>query len=303
MSRTEWIAVEWGTSTLRAWVIDYNGQVFRNLKTTCDTAAFKPSDFETTLLKLIKPFLDHNNVTPVLCCGMVGNKQGWEEAKSRGVPCQTGGIVDVHRVSTIDKRLEVVILPGLAQASPADTMHGEETQIAGYLKTDPNFFGTICLPGTHTKWAQISVNEVVSFRTFLTGEMFELLAKHLTLRFNLKINSWDNVEFLDAVSDALSAPQYFSSRLFTIRSQALLNKIQPETAIARLSGLLIGLELAGARAFWLGQEIVLIGRSSLCTLYQAALEKQGVNSETYDGDQMVLEGLKAAYCDLKFSSS
>ncbi len=303
MRRTEWIAVDWGTSTLRAWTIDHNGQVFQKLQSSSGVSVLKPNEFETTLLELIAPFLDHDAVTPVLCCGMVGARQGWEEAKYSMVPCQTGGIQDAHRVLTMDKRLEVVILPGFAQSLPADVMRGEETQIAGYLKWEPNFFGTICLPGTHTKWAQISANEVVSFRTFLTGEMFELLTKHSTLRFSLTTDAWDQAAFLDAVNDALSAPHYFSSRLFEIRSDALLNEIHAETARARLSGFVIGLELAGARAYWLGQDIALIGSSSLCSLYQTALEQQGVNSETHDGDDMVLEGLKAAYRSLILASS
>ena len=46
-----------------------------------------------------------------------------------------------------DPRVDVRILPGLCQNTPADVMRGEETQIAGYLAKDPNFFGTLCLPG------------------------------------------------------------------------------------------------------------------------------------------------------------
>jgi hypothetical protein len=30
----------------------------------------------------------------------------------------------------------------------------------------------LCLPGTHTKWVHLSAGEVVSFRTFMTGELF-----------------------------------------------------------------------------------------------------------------------------------
>ena len=56
-------------------------------------------------------------------------------------------------------------------------MRGEETQIAGFLALNPKFDGVICLPGTHTKWVHISAGEIVSFRTFMTGEMFALLSQ------------------------------------------------------------------------------------------------------------------------------
>ena len=54
-------------------------------------------------------------------------------------------------------------------------MRGEETQIAGALALLPDFDGVFCLPGTHSKWAHVSAGEVVSFQTYMTGELFALL--------------------------------------------------------------------------------------------------------------------------------
>ena len=56
-------------------------------------------------------------------------------------------------------------------------MRGEETQIAGFLSEFPGFDGVVCLPGTHTKWVHLSAGEIVSFRTFMTGELFGLLQR------------------------------------------------------------------------------------------------------------------------------
>lgn len=133
--------------------------------------------------------------------------------------------------------------------------------------------------------------------------MFELSTKYSKLRFNLANDAWDQISFLDAVNDALLAPQQFTSRLFEIRSTALLNKIHADSAHARFSGLIIGLDLAGARTHWQGQNVALIGGNSLCSLYRTALEQQGVNSESHNGEYMVLEGLKAAYLNLKLAYS
>ena len=65
-------------------------------------------------------------------------------------------------------------------------MRGEETQIAGALSLMPGFDGVLCLPGTHSKWAQICAGEVVSFQTFMTGEMFALLSEQSVLRHGLQ---------------------------------------------------------------------------------------------------------------------
>jgi 2-dehydro-3-deoxygalactonokinase len=91
--------------------------------------------FEPALLRLIGPWLTDG--PPVVACGMVGSRQGWCEAPYRTVPCTP---LDPGRAGdqapTADPR-SVSIAPGLKQASPADVMRGEETQIAGALRLMP----------------------------------------------------------------------------------------------------------------------------------------------------------------------
>ena len=90
----------------------------------------------------------------------------------------------------------------MSQSKPADVMRGEETQISGYLAQNPNFNGSICLPGTHTKWVQISAGEIVSFRTFMTGELFNIISKHSILRHSVD-EGWDEKAFLESVSEGM----------------------------------------------------------------------------------------------------
>ena len=94
------------------------------------------------------------------------------------------------RAPTADPRLVVRILPGLSQDDPPDVMRGEETQIAGLLAREPDFDGIACLPGTHTKWAHVSAGEVVSFASYMTGELFGLLAATSVLRKTLAEDGW-----------------------------------------------------------------------------------------------------------------
>lgn len=298
MAQAEWIAVDWGTSNLRVWVFGSGETVLAQLASNKGMGALARVDFETELLRLIDPYLEQET-TPVICCGMVGAKQGWAEAAYAEAPCAPPNAETALKVASVDPRIDVRILPGVSQSKPADVMRGEETQIAGYLVENPKFFGTSCLPGTHTKWAQISAAEIVSFRTYMTGELFALLGTQSVLRHGVKTDGWDEVAFLDAVNDAISSPQQLASRLFGLRAEGLVGGMSAETARSRLSGYLIGLELAGAKPFWLGQDLVLIGDPKLNALYSRALEAQGVMCRSVSGDDMTLAGLKAAHLVLK----
>jgi 2-dehydro-3-deoxygalactonokinase len=164
---------------------------------------------------------------------------------------------------------------------------------------NPKFDGVVCLPGTHTKWVHISAGEIVSFRTFMTGEMFALLSQHSVLRHTAVGDGWDAAMFADAVSTGMSNPSEIAARLFSIRAEGLLNDLHADQARARLSGLLIGAELAAARPYWLGQHVALIGDDKLCKAYADALGAQGLPVERTDAERMTLEGLKAAYAGLK----
>ena len=64
-------------------------------------------------------------------------------------------------------------------------MRGEETQIAGVLCQQKAFSGVLCLPGTHSKLALSEKGQVLSFRTFMTGEIFSLLSKQSVLRHSV----------------------------------------------------------------------------------------------------------------------
>ena len=294
-SYAEWIAVDWGTSNVRAWAMRGSAAV-AEASSDAGMGALQPSEFEPALLAMIEPWLGQGRM-PVLACGMVGAKQGWCEAAYAAVPCApVGGAV--ARPETQDARLGVAILPGLSQAEPADVMRGEETQIAGYLARDPEYDGILCLPGTHTKWVHISAGEVVSFRTFMTGELFSLISERSVLRHSVG-DGWEEDAFAEALGDAMARPEAMASRFFSLRAESLLTGLSSGAATARLSGLLLGAELAAARPYWLGQRIVLIGAEKLSAIYARALTAQGALPETADATNITLAGLTAAYHRLK----
>ncbi len=248
-------------------------------------------DFQATLMALIEPWLPAETVD-VIACGMVGARQGWVEAPYVAVPSAPVPNAPI-RVPNTDPRIRAFVVPGLKQSDPADVMRGEETQIAGYLATHPHWDGVICLPGTHTKWVQISAGEIISFRTFMTGELFDLLRGQSVLRHSVE-DGWDDASFSEAVTDALSKPEQLAVRLFGLRAADLLHGQSKSVANARLSGMLIGAELAATRPYWLGQQLAIIGPEGLSNAYAAALGQQGAMIEIVDATTATLAGLLQA---------
>ncbi|MEO9573408.1 MAG: 2-dehydro-3-deoxygalactonokinase [Tateyamaria sp.] len=289
MSGASWIAVDWGTSHLRAWLMRGDGTVVERRQSDAGMGALDRSDFEPALRALVGDALP----APVLACGMVGSRQGWAEAPYATAPCSPPGAGEAVQVPGVDVR----ILPGVKQTKPADVMRGEETQIAGYLATNPGFDGVICLPGTHTKWVHISAGEIVSFRTAMTGEMFALLSTQSVLRHSVG-KGWDAASFASGVSQALSRPEGLAASLFSLRAEGLLDGLNPDAARARLSGLLIGAELAAMRPYWLGQQVALIGAESLSRAYADALAMQSVPCHSAGVEDMTLAGLTAAWTQI-----
>jgi 2-dehydro-3-deoxygalactonokinase len=291
----EWIAVDWGTSNLRVWLMGKDGLPFANAQSDQGMGTLKPDEFEPALLSLIDPYLSDLRVTPVMCAGMVGARQGWQEADYQSVPSAPPNAQAATLVCTNDPRISVNIIPGVKQLSPPDVMRGEETQIAGALKGHPDFDGVICLPGTHTKWVHISAGEIVSFQTFMTGELFALLSQGSVLRHSVNTADWDQAAFLSAMSDAMSRPQTAAAQLFRIRAGGLVADLSPDTARAQLSGILIGIELAGARPYWLGQNVAIIGSTSVAEHYRSSLEQLGAQAAVWNASQLTLAGLSSAY--------
>lgn len=294
MRKSTWIAVDWGTSHLRAWLMDGSTEKAER-HSSSGMGRLTPDQFEPTFLDLAGDWLE-TATTPivVVACGMVGARQGWIEAPYASAPCAPpidGSVLAPFRNPSVLFH----VLPGVMQTSPADVMRGEETQIAGFLSLNPDFDGILLLPGSHSKWVQISAGEIVSFRTFMTGELFAAIGQHTVLRHSLSDDGWAENDFADAVADGMSRPEQLAARLFGLRAESLLADLSPAAARSRLSGYLLGAELAAARPYWLGTEIAVIGAGPVCRPYMSALRAQGLSPIEADGSAMTRAGLTAAW--------
>ena len=134
----------------------------------------------------------------------------------------------------------------------------------------------------------------MDFTTTMTGEIFSLLASQSTLSHFLASTQGDystNPAFAFAVEEALDSPQKVLSKLFSVRAMPLL--MGPPIAgdmPARLSGLLIGMELAGM-AQGCSTGATLIASGVLARSYREAFAMANLECTVLDSDQLARAGL------------
>ena len=303
-SYASWIAVDWGTSNLRLWAVADNGDVQVRLQSDKGMSALcGAAEFEAHLLQLASPYLDPDGQTDVVICGMAGARQGWQEAGYASLPYDVSQALSYIAPQTSDRRIQPYILSGVQQESPADVMRGEETQIAGFLASHPEYTGTLCLPGTHTKWAQISSGLITGFSSFMTGELFALISRHSILKHDMPAQrtqqSWPDRDFLKAVKTGSEQPETVAHNLFRIRATSLVTGRSDCDAEASLSGYLIGAELKAASAYWQNKQVYLLGAEPLTSHYQNALASMGGDASCYDAETATFDGLCQAYQALR----
>lgn len=294
MSDIAWIALDWGTTHLRGWGLDDRNRIVRQAFSDKGMGTLQPAEYPNALADLTADWqADH---VPVLACGMVGSRQGWYEAPYRKIPCTALSVDQLVDIPDMPRAIRIV--PGLCQTTPADVMRGEETQIAGLLSTLPDQTAHICLPGSHSKWVQVVAGNITHFKTYMTGELFAALSQNTVLKHSVATDEWCQDSFLSAVQEIWDQPHRLSVSLFGIRAQALLADLSAGQARARLSGLLIGAEIAFLKQEEC-QHIHLVGAAEIATYYRLALEVQNIAVTCHQADDLTLAGLQSLYQEIK----
>jgi 2-dehydro-3-deoxygalactonokinase len=293
------VAVDCGTSNVRAWGIAADGSTAFEVQAEKGMAHVARADFPAVLNELIAARVGSGSYD-VIVCGMAGARQGWLEAPYLDTPARLDALhAGAVRPEGADARLRPAILPGVAQrtAGHEDVMRGEETQLLGLLHLRPGFEGIAILPGTHSKWAEIRDGVLVRFTTVMTGELYDVLGAHSVLRHALAGERLGpaNEDGVAAGLDAgLARPDRVTAALFRTRSASLLADKGADWCSGYLSGLLVGAEI-GAHRDWLGRAVVpLIGSARLTRLYGAALRRVGIESLAIPTAEATIAGLKAA---------
>jgi 2-dehydro-3-deoxygalactonokinase len=297
MKQPDWVAIDWGTSNLRIWGMSDSGELLQEFCSEVGMSRLSPDQYESVLVDAISGWLiDRVRPLTILICGSATNRQGWREVPYVETPCEPMG--SRIRIETNDPMVEVYLLGGVSQSSPAAVMRGEEIQLLGAISSGISE-GLFCLPGTHSKWVEVQQNKIVDFTTFLTGESFELYSQFSILKHSVQADEINYEQFETAVKEIFYEPQKFTALLFSLRADDLLHSQKSLLARSKLSGYLIGIELAGAAARWKNKRVALIGSSSLTAIYYRALISVGGVADCLNGDKLAREGLFIHYQEVK----
>ncbi|MEO0635674.1 MAG: 2-dehydro-3-deoxygalactonokinase [Pseudomonadota bacterium] len=305
-----WVAVDWGTSNLRVWVMDAEGGIISALKSDKGMSGLVSADYETVLVDLLSEHLRAESVNaplPVVVCGMAGSRSGWLDAGYVDLPVTASELMgSTVSVPTDDKRLSVHVLSGLRQMHPADVMRGEETQLVGFAESNPGFVGHLCLPGTHSKWVMFEAGRIANSQTVMTGELFDILRNHSILANSVASEAdagLSTAAFLEGVERGYSNAGAALGQLFSLRAEDLVGYGRTNhERLAVLSGLLVGSEFLTV-APSADLPIVFIGSGKLGPLYKRAARHLGFDGDSISGEELVLLGLKRAYETLKASET
>jgi 2-dehydro-3-deoxygalactonokinase len=298
--KADWIAVDWGTSNVRAWGVDMSGEISFARSSDQGMGKLTRDQFPGVLKALVADAVpDAGENIEVVICGMAGARQGWLEAPYLDTPADLAKLAAGAVFPQMEGALRPRVLPGVCQrvAGSEDVIRGEETQLLGLLALRPGFSGTVCMHGTHSKWVTIEGGHLTRFATAMTGELFEVLGTHTVLRHSLvgeKVGPASEEGVSAGLEAGLEHPERVTSLLFRTRAAALLSGKGADWCSGYLSGLLVGAEIGGLRDWISSEPIPLIGSARLNQLYGAALAKIGVRSEAIDATDATLAGLKAA---------
>ena len=294
------LACDWGTTNLRAWVVGDDGRVLdRREFAELGVSRLQPGEAAKRFVEQVRPAMQAGEL-PAILCGMAGSTLGWAVVPYEEAP------VGLERLASRLMRVEapgpaVRIVPGVKAdglAGAPEVMRGEETQALGWLAQDAarkQGRHVLCHPGTHAKWIILEDGELRRFVTAMTGELFDVLRKHSVLK--AETGPVDQAAFALGLQSAGDGDG-LSSRLFTVRTRVVADGLDPRSAASYLSGLLIGSEVASAPRL-LGitdaVPVALVGDPALCALYEAALTRRGHVVTRHDGDEAALSGLGALH--------
>ena len=278
------IGLDWGTSSLRAYLIADGGTVLECRSRPWGIQHVPDGDFAKALSDTIGDWQATPAGLPIIASGMIGSREGWREVPY--TPCPADPSTLAAGLLTVEAGNGCVhLVPGVIQEGTfPNVMRGEETQILGALAGDPQLAGLslVVLPGTHCKWVFVRNGLIASFSTHMTGELFAILREHSILGRPAREATPQKSDMafllgLRAARDA--AAEGLSARLFSARSLFLTGELPAEHTLEYLSGLLIGEEIRSALATSHPASlppIVLIGERGLCSRYQTSLAEFGL---------------------------
>lgn len=244
---------------------------------------------------------------PVVVSGMASSTIGMIELPYKQLPVSTDGSdLKVHIIQATNSfPHKVAIISGVR--TDEDVMRGEETKLIGCASAISCPEDTVYIfPGTHSKHIEVKNNKAVAFKTYMTGEFFELLSKKSILSVSLEqgegLQKADNkLSFQKGVTDSFDSNLLHNC--FHVRTNDLFSKLTKQENYYYLSGLLIGTELNDLmhNSF---KNFIVVGDTTLTPYYTTALDTlsspgKNILIKTYSADEAIIRGQHKVYSNIK----
>jgi len=233
------------------------------------------------------------NGLPVVLSGMASSSIGFIELPYTSMPFRTGGGEMTTAQVAANRVFEHDVLVISGARTTDDVMRGEETQLIGSIERGRMVKNELFIfPGTHAKHILVKNNQAIAVKSFMTGEVFALLAQNSILKNSVESGSFDAAVFKQGLKAA--AAGNLLNLIFKVRTNSLFEVCSGNENYHYLSGLLIGAEikdLASADA----EALNLVCGNDLRIPYQIALEEMAPDKKLLifspgDADEATVKG-------------
>lgn len=283
------IALDWGTSSFRAYLLNTDGTIQETISAPHGILAVKDAAYDETLESHIGHW---DKALPIIASGMITSRQGWVELPYVACPANLKSIAAAVHPHTSKQGRKLLFVPGISYRNSGgipDVIRGEETQVLGASEGGIEHFVT---PGTHSKWIDVENGEIKSFSTYMTGEVFALLKNHSILGKLMTGETNNPAAFEQGVRASLKDPAGFLRHIFSTRTLALFNEMPADHLSSYLSGQVIGTEIAHAIAKNSATaQYKILASPALGEHYMTAMKIAGLNV-SYGEPDVVVKGLR-----------
>ena len=279
---TYFISCDWGTTNFRIRLVETNSLkviaehqtkqgVRRLYEKFLEQKEYTQTHFFSNYLKeQLKSFPSEHQNHPIVIAGMASANIGLKELSYANLPINPLENDLVWESLVLENGLEVILISGVK--SSAGMMRGEEIQAVGLADLlAPYKNGILLLPGTHSKHITLKNNCFTALKTYMTGELFEVISKASILKVSVAKNNW-NPKRLQAFKKGiqLGIDGNLTANLFSIRASHIIEKTKKKDNYYTLSGMLIGEELAYLQK--VNDTVFLAASEPMMSMYEIALE-------------------------------
>lgn len=297
----KFLSCDWGTSTLRLRLADADSkeisdefisdegiaESYRQWLATGRPESQRIHFYKNILNRSIKRSgLNFDDNTPVICSGMASSSVGMSELPYRNFPFTWDASRVLVKKFNADKEFIYPIFLISGFKTDIDVMRGEETLLLGCNIVDEGEYIYI-FPGTHSKHVFVKNKAAVDFKTYMTGEIFNLLTEKSILQHAVRKGT-DEKAFEEGFRKGMQGN--LLNLAFLVRTRQLLQDADTVSNYQFLSGLLIGAELSDLKNY--NCPVYLVSGKHLEMAYQTGLTLMGENRKIIllDADDMLIKG-------------